>query len=105
MREVILVRFSDYGIKDGVQEFVANVALPGKFQKEIFGASREELNKGIQKIFDELFTTLDIPEKVVRQLPVFTDSEGRPQPMSPFAGTAKVTFNAQVIRGGKVVDD
>jgi hypothetical protein len=110
MRETVIIRFQDHQKKDGVQEYVVNIALPGIFQTQVIGASQEELSEGINKALGQLYAHFHVPHSVDRiamapSLPLFTDSHGRPQPMSPFAGTAKATFKAEIYRkDGTVVE-
>ena len=110
MREIVVIRLNDHQDLAGVHEYSLEVAVPNRFQKVITGASQLELMNELVPAFEQVFTMLEIPENIERNvaepmLGQFTNADGTPQPISGFAATAKARFEAQVIRNGKVVED
>ena len=109
MKEMIVIRTNYHATKDGVTEYSFEFAIPGKFQQTNIGASQEELKQPLHDAIMRMLTLLGVPETVERKpeppQPVFNDEHGNPIPISGFAAKTKASFNAQVIRDGKVVED
>ena len=115
MRESLLIRFSDHQDIEGVHEYSVETSIPGRYSNVVVGASQAELMTQLIPVFEQVFTLLEIPMTVQRMLadlaepvenaPMFTDSEGKPIPVSGFAATAKASFSAEVIRNGRVLSD
>ena len=107
MRDTAIVRFNDHQTIDGIKEYSMEIVLPGTFQTHVIGASQEELLEGVAKAFESILVHFDIPKSVVRPSSkefVFHDHSGEIQPKSPFAGTAKATFKAEIYRNGVAIE-
>jgi hypothetical protein len=123
--EQVHIRINDHQILDGVKDYSVEIAMPGKYVKTFIGASQEEFAQAIVDSFKQIFTLIGIPESKPESQDLaavkyeqFTDfrtgellfrpvlnekSDGNNKP--GFHAKAKATFNAQVIRDGKVVED
>jgi hypothetical protein len=104
MRETILLRIADHGSPNGIPEFALEVTLVGRHDSVHVGASQLELGVGLLDSFAQICTELGIPERRL-----VTTVEPIPTPIlvqpNGFVAQATAKFAAQVIRGGKVVED
>jgi hypothetical protein len=111
MRETIIIRLNEHQMNNGVQEYSAEVAIPGRYVTTVIGISQIELMHGLIDSFAQILHLLEIPQDVQRPVATaspdaqFFDEHGTPQEISPFAATAKARFEAEVIRNGVVVTD
>jgi hypothetical protein len=120
--EQVHIRINDHQILNGVKDYSVEVAMAGKYVKTFIGASQEEFAQAIADSFKQIFTLIGIPESKPESQQIaavkyeqFTDSRTgvflfRPEKSDGdnepgFHAKAKATFNAQVIRNGKVVED
>ena len=128
--EQVHIRINDHQILNGVKEYSVEVAMVGKYVRTFIGASQEDLAQAMSDSFKQIFTLLGIPATVEKPEPapaplppppitpestavplpsgppIFYDEDGKKQPVMPgFHAMAKATFNAQVIRNGKVVEE
>ena len=113
MRETLLFRIYDRPSANGVTDYVFEIAVPGRYEKHIVGASQVELGMKLIDTFDELFSLLGIPENVQRVLTdlgenmqtnaPYIGSDGAPIPISGFTATAKLSVEAEVYRDGVAV--
>jgi hypothetical protein len=93
MKEIIIIRLHNHAVKDGVPAYTFEFEIPGIFQQTNIGASQEELTQPIHDGIMQMLSLLGIP-KTVKRIPA-----------SEFAVKSTASFNAQIIRDGKVVED
>jgi hypothetical protein len=114
MREMIVIRLHDYQTVGDIPEYVLEINLPGRYEKHhVGGASQVELLEQLADSLADVLGLLGVPGTVVRPEPVppvepefvmSNDGNGGLEATS-LRGVGKASFEAQVIRGGKVVEE